>query len=65
MARFRCRACGREGTFEYEEGRHACPMCSSRDVQVALGIEELPQTIIDAIARLAEEHDEYEADDED
>jgi len=65
MARFRCRACGGEGAFEYEEGRHGCPLCGSRDVQVALAIEEVPQSIIDAITRLADEHDEYDADDED
>jgi rubredoxin len=40
MARFRCRACGHEGTFEYD-GRHACPKCGSGDVQFALSIEEL------------------------
>ena len=42
MARFRCRACGKEGTFVYETGRHACPLCGSLDVQFAVGIEELP-----------------------
>ena len=42
MAKFRCRACGREGTFEYQAGRHACPRCGSPDVQFAIGIEELP-----------------------
>jgi hypothetical protein len=34
MARFRCRACGEEGSFEYE-GRHVCPRCGSVDVQIA------------------------------
>ena len=42
MARFRCRTCGEEGTFEYRAGRHACPGCGSPDVQFAIGIEELP-----------------------
>jgi hypothetical protein len=65
MARFRCRACGREGTFEYDERRRGCTMCGSRDMQVALAIEEVPPSIIDAIRRLADEHDEYDADDED
>ena len=65
MASFRCRICGREGTFEYEERRHGCPMCGSRDVQIALSIEGVPQSIIDAITQLADEHDEYDVDDED
>ena len=41
MARFRCRACGEEGTFVYD-GRHDCPNCGSLDVQLAIAIEELP-----------------------
>jgi hypothetical protein len=40
MARFRCRACGEDGTFVCD-GRHACPRCGSVDVQFALSIEEL------------------------
>jgi Zn finger protein HypA/HybF involved in hydrogenase expression len=40
MARFRCRACGHEGTFEYD-GQHACPECGSRDVQIALSIKDI------------------------
>jgi Zn finger protein HypA/HybF involved in hydrogenase expression len=39
MARFRCRACGNEGSFDYT-GRHACPNCGSDNVQFALSIEE-------------------------
>jgi uncharacterized Zn finger protein (UPF0148 family) len=35
MARFRCRACGDEGTSEYD-GRHTCPNCGSDDVQLAM-----------------------------
>jgi hypothetical protein len=56
VARFRCRACGKEGTFVYD-GRHECPNCSSIDVQFALGIEELPgdDPLIEAMKRLAEE----------
>jgi hypothetical protein len=56
VARFRCRACGKEGTFVYD-GRHECPNCSSIDVQFALGIEELPgdDPLIKAMKRLAEE----------
>jgi Zn finger protein HypA/HybF involved in hydrogenase expression len=42
MARFRCRACGQEGSFVYQAGRHECPRCGSSDVQFALGVEELP-----------------------
>ena len=41
MASFRCRECGRDGAFEYD-GPHACPRCGSLDVQLALGIEEIP-----------------------
>jgi hypothetical protein len=41
MARFRCCACGQEGTFVYK-GRHECPLRNSIDVQFAVGIEELP-----------------------
>jgi hypothetical protein len=56
MARFRCRACGEEGTFDYD-GRHECPNCGPVNVQVALGIEELPDDdpLIEAMKRLAEE----------
>ena len=60
MARFRCRTCGQEGTFEYQAGRHACPGCGSPDVQFAVGIEELPDDdpLIQAMARLAEQDGE-------
>jgi hypothetical protein len=64
MARFRCRACSGEGTFEYREGRRACPICGSRDVQVALSIEEIPRSLVDAMTRLANEHDEYAGDED-
>ena len=59
MARFRCRACGSEGTFEYS-GRHACPNCGSRDVQFALSIHELADDdpIIAALTGLAENETE-------
>jgi len=40
MARYRCRDCGHEGTFNYT-GRHACPECGSRDVQIALSIKDI------------------------
>jgi hypothetical protein len=55
MARFRCRACGQEGTFVYSGG-HACPRCGSPDVQFAIGVEELPDDdpLVEAMARLAE-----------
>lgn len=58
MARFRCRACGEEGTFVYE-GRHVCPRCGSVDVQLAIGVEELPDDdpLIEAMKRLAKEDD--------
>jgi hypothetical protein len=60
MARFRCRARGSEGTFEYQPGRHACPRCGSPDVQFAIGIEQLPDDAppIQAMKRLAEQDGE-------
>lgn len=59
MARFRCRACGREDTFVYQ-GRHECPSCGSIDVQFALGVDELTDDdpLIEAMKRLAENHGE-------
>jgi rRNA maturation endonuclease Nob1 len=55
MARFRCRACGSEGTFAYS-GRHECPKCGSDDVQFALRIEELgdDDPLIVALTKMAE-----------
>ena len=55
MARFRCRGCGEEGTFDYT-GRHACPKCGSDNVQVALSIQELADDdpLITALTELAE-----------
>jgi uncharacterized Zn finger protein (UPF0148 family) len=56
MARYRCRACGKEGTFVYD-GRHECPNCGSVDVQFAIGVQELPDDdpLIETMKRLAEE----------
>lgn len=48
MVRFRCRACRQEGEFTYA-GRHECPRCGSVDVQFALGVEEMPDSLIDRI----------------
>jgi hypothetical protein len=58
MARFRCRACGEEGTFVYD-GRRECPRCQSIEVQFAIGIEELADNdpLIEAMKRLGEEDD--------
>ncbi|MBV5268845.1 MAG: hypothetical protein JZU55_01600 [Afipia sp.] len=55
MARFRCRACCKEGIFVYD-GRRGCPNCGSFDVQLAIGIDELPDDdpIAELIKRLAE-----------
>jgi hypothetical protein len=55
MARFRCRACGSEGTFAYS-GKHECPNCGSDNVQFALSIEELgdDDPLIVALATMAE-----------
>lgn len=56
MARFRCRACGQEGTFFYD-GRRDCPNCGSVDVQLAICIEELADddAFVEAMKRLAAE----------
>jgi uncharacterized Zn finger protein (UPF0148 family) len=58
MARFRCRVCGTEGTFEYTGG-HACPNCGSRDVQVAVRTDELPDDhpLVVWMTSLADERD--------
>ena len=42
MAKFRCRTCGKEGTFVYDPERYTCPICDSIDVQFVIGIAELP-----------------------
>jgi Zn finger protein HypA/HybF involved in hydrogenase expression len=59
MARFRCRACRAEGTFEYT-GDHACPNCGSRDVQLAIAIEELSDNdpLIVALTKVADDSTE-------
>jgi rRNA maturation endonuclease Nob1 len=59
MARFRCRACGEEGTFVYTGG-HACPRCGSRDVQLAIAVEELPDDdpLIVTLAKAADDSTE-------
>jgi rRNA maturation endonuclease Nob1 len=56
MARFRCRACGSEGTFAYS-GKHECPNCGSDNVQFALTIEELSDDdpLIVALTKLADD----------
>ncbi|MGW1420110.1 hypothetical protein ACWAT4_08340 [Bradyrhizobium manausense] len=51
MARFRCRACAREGEFTYDPRRHECPRCGSPNVQFALGIDEMPDELIDRIVQ--------------
>jgi anaerobic ribonucleoside-triphosphate reductase len=65
MARFRCRACNQEGTFEYTGG-HACPRCGSRDVQLAVGVEEFSDDhpLIEAMKRLADDDKKTEPDEE-
>jgi Zn finger protein HypA/HybF involved in hydrogenase expression len=59
MARFRCRACRAEGTFEYTGG-HACPNCGSRDVQLAIAVEELADDdpLIVALTKMANDSTE-------
>jgi hypothetical protein len=67
MARFRCRACGQEGEFIYDLKRHECPRCSSIDVQFALGIDEMPEELIDQIAQAlgqAEPLDDHRTDED-
>ena len=64
MAKFRCRTCGKEGTFVYDPERCTCPICDSIDVQFAIGIEELPDDdpLIEAMKQRAEEDDEKNGD---
>ena len=59
MAKFRCRTCGKEGTFVYDPERYTCPICDSIDVQFVIGIAELPDDdpLRNATKRLAEEDD--------
>jgi hypothetical protein len=55
MARFRCRFCGEEGTFIFE--MRDCPNCGSVDVQLAIGVEKLPDDDprVEAMMRLADD----------
>ena len=64
MAKFRCRTCGKEGTFVYDPERYTCPICDSIDVQFAIGIEELPDDdpLIEAMKRRAEQDGEKDDD---
>ena len=48
MARFRCRACNRDGAFTYA-CRHECPVCCSPAVQFALRVDEMPDELIDQL----------------
>lgn len=54
MATFRCRTCHQEGKFIYDASRHACPRCGSREVQVAVGVDEMPDPLVDALLELAD-----------
>lgn len=60
MARYRCRACGQEDECVHDPERHACPRCGSRDVQFALGVEELPDEFFEALSRLEPGSEENE-----
>jgi len=42
MAVFRCRSCGKEGTWVYDPERYTCPICDSIDVRFEISREELP-----------------------
>ncbi len=37
------------GDFVYDPKRHECPRCGSREVQFALGVEEMPDQLADEI----------------
>ena len=45
MAKFRCRACGKEGTLVYDPERYTCPICDSIGVSFAIRIEDCRTTI--------------------
>ena len=64
MAKFRCRTCGKEGTFVYDPERDTCPICDSIDVQFAFSIEELPDDdpLIEELERPAEDSERTETD---
>jgi hypothetical protein len=57
MARYRCRACLKEGNFVYDPQRLECPSCRSSDVQIALDISELDDDdpLIEALQNLNED----------
>lgn len=54
MATFRCRTCHQEGECVYDAARHACPRCGSREVRFAIGVDEMPDPLVDAILELAD-----------
>jgi hypothetical protein len=43
MAVFRCRSCGKEGTWVYDPERFTCPLCDSIDVQFIISRDEVPE----------------------
>ena len=43
MAVFRCRSCGKEGTWVYDPERYTCPLCDSIDVQFIIPKDEVPE----------------------
>jgi hypothetical protein len=59
MAKFRCRACAKEGTFVYDPERFTCPICDSIDVQFEVNVEELldDDPLRNATKRLTEKDD--------
>lgn len=60
VARFRCRACGQKGGFTYDPTRHECPRCGSPDVQFALAIDEMPEELINLMARELSQADAFD-----
>ncbi len=49
MAEFRCRSCGKDGTWVYDPDRFTCPVCESIDVQFVVFRHELSDE--DPVAR--------------
>jgi hypothetical protein len=51
MARLWCAVCDRNGEFVDDPQRHACPRCGSPDAQIALGVEEMPNELINQMIK--------------
>lgn len=62
MAIFRCRSCGKDGNFTYDPQPYACPRCGSPNMESALGIEEMPDELIDRIVEGLDHPDRFDDD---